>query len=319
MNSKSVILLGLLAALLLIFFCIFFNAERYYDELGLSLESKSILASKADMAEHNENQKLIQNATVNNDMSTSSFDYSVKDSKTFISGKMPLLDNGDRFKKFIADCSKDKLCKNNVIFFDYDEAVPWKNFASSTLTLFMNEKIINPKLSIHKNSIKIEGVFTKQSGKNKLLSLIKKHKSLFSISDRTMVNKELNAKDSSESLKQEQEEISKLLKNTKINFKRNSGKIRKEGKKVLDAVAKLLKGKKNILIDIQGYTDAGGKQKTNLWISQARADGVKKYLIKKGIKANIITAKGYGEKKLLLPKAPYDPSNRRVEIHLKRR
>ena len=117
----------------------------------------------------------------------------------------------------------------------------------------------------------------------------------------------------------EQEKISTLLKNSKINFKRNSGKIRKEGRKVLDKVSKMLLGKDNILIEIEGHTDAGGKEKINLWISQKRADGVKKYLIKKGIKADIITAKGFGEKKLLLPKTPYNPSNRRVEIHLKRK
>jgi Outer membrane protein and related peptidoglycan-associated (lipo)proteins len=73
----------------------------------------------------------------------------------------------------------------------------------------------------------------------------------------------------------EQEKISTLLKNSKINFKRNSGKIRKEGRKVLDKVSKMLLGKDNILIEIEGHTDAGGKEKINLWISQKRADGVK--------------------------------------------
>jgi outer membrane protein OmpA-like peptidoglycan-associated protein len=366
MNSKSVILLGLLASLLLIFLCVFFNAERYYEELGLGTNSKNELASEAPLTDEvNESQELIKALSPSDDVivetkdedkveaisvekkeETSSFNYYVENNKTFISGNVPLLDNGDSFKEFIANCSKDKSCENSVTFLDNDESLSWKDFVSSALTIFTKEKIANPKLSIDKKEIKIEGEFSEQSGKDKLLTLVDKHKGMYIISDMTTVKKELKVepkqveskkdeekkttekepsteevkvKTPAKNLELEQEQISSLLKNNKITFKRNSGKIRKEGKKVLDEIAKLLKGKENILIDVEGYTDAGGKEKINLWISQARADGVKKYLIKKGIKADSITAKGFGEKKLLLPKAPYDPSNRRVEIHLKRK
>ena len=366
MNSKSVILLGLLASLLLIFFCVFFNADRYYKELGLGTNSKNSLASEASLTDNNESQELVkalsnggdtvvatkdedkvESITVEKKEETSSFNYYVENNKTFISGNIPLLDNGDVFKELISDCSKNKSCENNVTFLDNGETLSWKDFVSSTLTVFAKEKIANPKLSIDKKDIKIEGEFSEQSGKNQLLTLVEKHKDTYSITDMTTVKKELKDTTSKEdnvslekvdvgkkefpkdvqkvepsttkNLKSEQEKISELLKNSKINFKRNSGKIRAEGKKVLDKVAKLLEGKENILIEIQGHTDAGGKEKINLWISQARADGVKKYLIKKGIKANIITAEGFGEKRLLLPKTPYDPSNRRVEIHLKRK
>jgi len=363
MNSKSVILLGLLASLLLIFFCVFFNAERYYKELGLGTENNKALSSELSSNGNKEvaqvssgsddtiavikEEDKVEAITVEKKEETSSFNYYVEDNKTFISGKIPLLDNGDVFKELITDCSKDKLCENNVTFLDNDETLSWKSFVSSTLTVFKKENIVNPKLTIDKKDIKIEGEFASQSGKDQLLSLVEKHKDSYTISDLTTIKEEVKAepkeKESNEepinkelvkeelpkdeaqtktpktNLESEQEKISSLLKSSKINFKRNSGKIRKEGRAVLDKVAKLLKGKENILIEIQGHTDAGGKEKINLWISQVRADGVKKYLIKRGIKANIITAKGFGEKKLLLPKAAYDPSNRRVEIHLKRK
>jgi outer membrane protein OmpA-like peptidoglycan-associated protein len=359
MNSKSVILLGLLASLLLIFLCVFFNAERYYKELGLGIDNKKALSSEFSLSENKEavvevsesddtivaikEEDKVDLITVEKKEETSSFNYYVEDNKTFISGKIPLLDNGDVFKELITDCSKDKLCENNVTFLDNDETLSWKGFVSSALTIFMKENIVNPKLSIDKKDISIEGEFQEQSGKEQLITLVKKHKDSYNISDMTTIKKaKIEVKDepkkldenstkkelplhepkienSTKNLKEEQEKISLLLKNNKINFKRNSGKIRKEGKKVLDEISKLLKGKKNILIEVQGYTDAGGKEKINLWISQARANGVKKYLIKKGIKADIITAKGFGEKKFLLPKTPYDPSNRRVEIHLKRK
>ncbi len=383
-NSKSVILLGLLAALLLIFLCIFFNAERYYKELGLGVSSSNKLISEAtlegdDKAQENikpllnsdnseddgivetEEKDKVAAITVEKKEETSSFNYYVENNKTFISGKIPLLDNGDVFKKFISDCSKNKLCENNVTFLDNGETLSWKDFASSVVTIFMEENISNPKLSIDKKDIKLEGEFLEQRGKDQLLTSINNHKGAYIISDMTTVKEVLKVKPKKvesqkediekadiqkeniqkeeqekkttttkepltekekspeKSLKLEQEKISTLLKNSKINFKRNSGKIRKEGRKVLDKVSKMLLGKDNILIEIEGHTDAGGKEKINLWISQKRADGVKKYLIKKGIKADIITAKGFGEKKLLLPKTPYNPSNRRVEIHLKRK
>jgi outer membrane protein OmpA-like peptidoglycan-associated protein len=367
MNSRNVILFGLVASLLLIFSCIFFNAERYYKELGLDTNSKNELASEAPLTEENESQELISALSNSNDTivetkeedkveaisissekkeETSSFNYYVENNKTFMSGEIPLLDNGDVFKKIIADCSKSKACENKVTFLDNGETLSWKDLASSTLTIFTNEKVLNPKLIIDKKDIRMEGEFPEENGKEQLSDVVDKYKGIYIITDMTSVKKVIELKPKKEEnnettkeepnkketltkestdktplkdLELEQEKISTLLKNNKITFKRNSGKIRAEGKKVLDEVAKLLKGKENILIDVEGYTDAGGKEKINLWISQARADGVKKYLIKKGINADSITAKGYGESKFLLPKAPYDPSNRRVEIHLKRK
>ncbi len=366
MNSKIVILLGLLASLLLIFLCVFFNADRYYKELGLSGENKTVLPVEDykieesvqklsdtndtnidDIIVETKDEDKVEAISVEKKEETSSFNYYVENNKTFISGNLPLLDNGDVFKELIADCSKDKSCENSVTFLDNDETLSWKGFISSVLTIFMKEKIAKPRLLIDKKDIKIEGEFPEQSGKDQLSTLLNKHKDEYIISDMTTVKEELSIEPKEDEIKKEeqekksiekeasieeakirtpeknleleQEKISSLLKNNKITFKRNSGKIRREGRKVLDEIIKLLKGKENILIDVEGYTDAGGKEKINLWISQVRAKGVKKYLIKKGIKADIITAKGFGESKFLLPKTPYDPSNRRVEIHLKRK
>jgi len=369
MSSKSVIVLGLLASLLLIFLCIFFNAERYYKELGLSRQSHSVSPKTASIAipiensivkngevsslatalEEESNDSILETkeedrvAVISSVMKeeNSSFNYYTKNDKTFISGKLPLLENGDTFKVFIANCSKNKSCENNVTFFDNGETLSWKGLVSSVLTLFDKEDIANPKLSIDKKNIKIEGLFAEQQGKDQLLTLLDMHKETYTISDMTTVvvnepkkeerDKPVDSKHqvlskekatlepAKSNLEIAQKRISALLKNNKINFKKNSGKIRREGKKVLDKVVLALAGKKDILIEVQGHTDAGGSAKINLRISQMRANGVKKYLIKKGLKADTITAKGFGERQLLLPKTPYNPSNRRVEIYLKRK
>ena len=368
MSSKSVIVLGLLASLLLIFLCIFFNAERYYKELGLSTQSHKLSPITASTTipiengivkngeaslivsalEEESNDSILETkeedrvAVISPETKeeNSSFNYYTQNDKTFISGNIPLLENGDAFKVFIANCSKEKSCENNITFLDNDETLSWKGLVSSVLTLLDKEDIADPKLSIDKKSVKVEGLFAEQVGKDQLVTLLETHDKTYDISDMTTVvlkevKKDAGKKEESKqeslpkeapkletakrNLEIEQEKISALLKNNKINFKKNSGKIRTEGKKVLDEVVVALAGKDDVLIEVQGHTDAGGTARINLKISQMRANGVKKYLIKKGLKADTITAKGFGEKELLLPETPYNSSNRRVEIYLKRK
>ena len=116
-----------------------------------------------------------------------------------------------------------------------------------------------------------------------------------------------------------QDRIFTLLQNKKITFKKNSGKLSKDGKEVLDRLFNLLSEQKKFILEIQGHTDAGGKAKFNQRISQIRANSVKKYLLEKGISAKNIEAKGFGESKLLFLDKPYSQKNRRVEIYIKRR
>jgi outer membrane protein OmpA-like peptidoglycan-associated protein len=374
MSSKSVIIVGLLASLLLIFLCVFFNAERYYKELGLGTQSNgevSSMVSSVEVKEDNPHKgidgtpvalaevddnssKVVETKeedrvdAISPDMKeeNSTFNYYHENNKTFIFGNLPLLDDGDSFKRYIANCSKDKYCENNVTFHNNEETIAWKGLAASILTLFDKEQISNPKLLIDKKEIIIEGEFAEQVGKDQLLTLLSEHNESYVVADKSTVASKVELKkDENQSESQsakvktkkdeakkdenqtaeveknsfalEQEKIFELLKNNKINFKKNSGRILKSGKKVLDKVVAALAGKENIRIEVQGHTDAGGKDQINLQISQMRADGVKKYLVKKGLKADTITAKGFGEKKLLLPKSPKSSKNRRVEIYLK--
>ncbi len=115
-----------------------------------------------------------------------------------------------------------------------------------------------------------------------------------------------------------QDKISTLLLDRQITFKKNSGKLSKKGREILDKLLILLSDQKSFIIEVQGHTDAGGKAKINQWISQVRANRVKKYLIQKGISSKNIEAKGFGESKLLFLDKPYSQKNRRVEIYIKR-
>jgi outer membrane protein OmpA-like peptidoglycan-associated protein len=115
-----------------------------------------------------------------------------------------------------------------------------------------------------------------------------------------------------------QESISTMT-NRNISFYKNKAKITDKSRATLNKVINVLKTVPNAKIVVKGYTDASGKEKTNLWISQERAKSVKKYLVKHGIPAKNIVAKGYGESELLYGDKPNSELNRRVTIEIKRK
>ncbi|OQP64311.1 hypothetical protein A3860_20270 [Niastella vici] len=99
-----------------------------------------------------------------------------------------------------------------------------------------------------------------------------------------------------------------------------SGKdiIQKVSYPKLDIVVKVLKTDPALQISIEGHTDNKGNQVTNLKLSAKRAEAVKKYLIKKGIAENRISAQGFGDSKPIATNATAAgrQKNRRVELHL---
>jgi len=84
-----------------------------------------------------------------------------------------------------------------------------------------------------------------------------------------------------------------------INFKVNSADLLPASFKTLDKAVAVLTEFKDVKVEIQGHTDdqalkAGGKFPDNDALSQARAESVKQYFIKKGIAEDRLIAKGYG-------------------------
>ena len=72
------------------------------------------------------------------------------------------------------------------------------------------------------------------------------------------------------------------------------------GTDVLDKVAQTLGSCTQFKIEIGGHTDSGGDEAMNLNLSQRRANAVRTYLVNKGVAADRLIAKGYGETKPLV-------------------
>lgn len=101
-----------------------------------------------------------------------------------------------------------------------------------------------------------------------------------------------------------------------VTFLPNSATLTAEARTVLDGAASALAGQKNLKVELGGYTDSQGKDAANLALSQKRANSARQYLIDKGIEADRLTAKGYGEASPIADNNTVEgrAENRRVEL-----
>lgn len=84
-----------------------------------------------------------------------------------------------------------------------------------------------------------------------------------------------------------------------IHYDYDKWEIRKDAKPILDKVADYLKKPPLLPVELGAHTDIRGTDEYNLDLSAKRADSVVKYLISKGVPANLISGKGYGKTKLI--------------------
>ncbi len=104
-----------------------------------------------------------------------------------------------------------------------------------------------------------------------------------------------------------------------IQFQSGKSTILVKSNTILNQIVKTLKDNPDYNVEINGHTDSQGSDISNQKLSDARANAVMKYLIKKGIDENRMKAQGYGE---LMPVADNKTSqgrykNRRVEFVVK--
>ena len=104
-----------------------------------------------------------------------------------------------------------------------------------------------------------------------------------------------------------------------VLFESGKAIIKAESFPLLDQVALQILSHKNIaMVRIEGHTDSLGPEEDNLYLSQDRADAVRRYLVKRGVPKNKLQATGYGETRPLSSNdtAAGRTRNRRVEFFL---
>lgn len=103
-----------------------------------------------------------------------------------------------------------------------------------------------------------------------------------------------------------------------VHFDFGKASLRPESYKELQELLDFLKNKEDVKIEIGGHTDNIGKDADNLKLSQQRADAIRSYLVKKGITAGRVIAKGYGASHPIADNETEEGTqlNRRTEIKL---
>jgi outer membrane protein OmpA-like peptidoglycan-associated protein len=104
-----------------------------------------------------------------------------------------------------------------------------------------------------------------------------------------------------------------------VTFATSSAEIDPASAVVLDVAADQLRGRSNVNVVVEGHTDSTGSDAYNQALSQRRADSVLNYLVRKGVPANRLTARGMGESSPVASNDTPDGRalNRRVELEVK--
>ncbi len=104
-----------------------------------------------------------------------------------------------------------------------------------------------------------------------------------------------------------------------IYFDFNKATIRKESYPVLDSIYRFLAENPTIVVEVAGHADERGGYEYNIRLTQARANAVVDYLVKKGISPNRLIPKGYGWTQPVIKGAKTEREhqlNRRVEFRI---
>ena len=115
------------------------------------------------------------------------------------------------------------------------------------------------------------------------------------------------------------EDLVKALNMAIIHFATGSAKISPDSMDILKKAAATLKaGAAGAKVEIGGHTDNVGKPEGNMKLSEARANSVMGTLVKMGVNAAMLSAKGYGDTKPVGPNdtAEGKAANRRMEFTL---
>ncbi|WP_321327625.1 OmpA family protein [uncultured Parasphingorhabdus sp.] len=115
-----------------------------------------------------------------------------------------------------------------------------------------------------------------------------------------------------------QSRVDKIIAANNISFRSGSAYVSLETQKILDQIATALQECDGLAIAVEGHTDDNGNSAVNRNMSQERADRIKAGLIERGVKASLISAKGYGSTR---PRATgsdaaADAQNRRIEFRI---
>ncbi len=103
-----------------------------------------------------------------------------------------------------------------------------------------------------------------------------------------------------------------------VQFELNSSELTPDSSESLDKVVAAMNDYPSLRIEIQAHTDSMGEASYNQYLSEQRAASVRDYLVAKGVAAERMVSRGYGETKPIADNGTRDgrAKNRRVELEV---
>ncbi|MDH5367636.1 MAG: OmpA family protein [Cyclobacteriaceae bacterium] len=117
----------------------------------------------------------------------------------------------------------------------------------------------------------------------------------------------------------EKKEVNKIIVLENIYYDLDKWDIRDDAALELDKLVVMLSDNPEIKIELSAHTDSRAPDNYNLELSQRRAKSAVNYIVSQGIESSRLTAKGYGETKLIIENAETEEEhqvNRRTEFKI---
>lgn len=270
MSTKTLIGLGLLAFALLCFLCISYHGPQF-------LAAANSTAPAASLAAPNLTARLFDGKVT---LSGTLPDQAAKD-KVLVDAKR-LYGEG----KFI-----DNLQVSNRTGFPNAAWLP----AAVALLPLAQQTNNEGGFTVDGGSVTVRGLVESDELKNKLIADATKAATPLTLVDKVIVKGKVTAAQAADFQAQFNQAIAGKI----VEFEVGKEIITPKGKDVLDQMVSVFAQIPGIPVEVGGHTDSRGAAKSNLSLSQRRAEACLKYLTEHGVAANRLTAKGYGATKLV--------------------
>ena len=112
--------------------------------------------------------------------------------------------------------------------------------------------------------------------------------------------------------------LAKVIALDGVTFEFDSTRLRPDARTILDNASEILRKYPDMKVEVAGHTDSKGSARYNLKLSDGRAAAVREYFIGKGVGAEQLSSKGYGEAEPIADNATDAgrERNRRVELRI---
>ncbi len=327
MISKLFLLLSLLIGAFLTFTCVNENKTKLTNKYSQALQAQENITPAVTQPVEKVVEKKVEVVEEVPKMDEALFSYEIAENTKF-TAKLSPKNKSENLEVFLSVYCPVDSCKQDITFDENTKESTWQDDAIRIASFLKDNDIKNASVKLKGKSINIEGDLKNQEEMDTLNTLLESFApDTFEVKNITTISQKIEQKtvEVAQSKVEEakvgptreeiQSQIVQLLKDKPIYFQSASAIIIEEGKSTLDKIISAVESLGSVGLKVEGHTDAAGNKSYNMFLSQQRADAVKKYLSSNGLSDISVESIGLGETKPI-SQNPRDKINRRVEIYL---